>query len=109
MVRRVQLREFEHHPRRCVECARAGEIVVIEDGASAVAEFAAPSVSGRLSAGAVDSLIKSGRAHWSGRRFEPPPEPPEVPAGFSISDLIVEERQEAADRFTSGGSESLPR
>ena len=105
---RVPVGEFRTHLGRFLERARAGEAVMLEERGRPVARLEV--ASRPLTAiEKVREMVRNGEAHWSGRRFEQPPAPLVLPAGFSLSELIIEERQHAADRFADGAHDSLPR
>ncbi len=105
---RVGVREFKAHMGQYIRRVKAGETIVLTNRGEDVAEMSPP---GRARLTGVDlakRMVVEGRAQWSGKKFTLPPLL-HAEGDLSLSDLIIQEREEGAARFESSGSEPLSR
>ncbi len=100
---RVPVGEFRTQLSRFLRRARAGETFVLEERGRPIARLEMPSRP-LTAMEKIRRMIKSGEAHWSGRRFTPPDVPVHVAAGTSVADIIIEDR-----RGRPGESEEVER
>jgi prevent-host-death family protein len=92
----VGVRELKAHLSEYLARARAGEIIIVTDRGEKVAQLTAPAPSDEDT---VWAMVRAGEAEWSGKRLTHRTPVAKVRAGTSVSDLIIQERDEAAARF----------
>ena len=92
----VGIRELKAHLSEYVARAKAGEVIVVTDRGTKVAQLSPvpETVEDRVWA-----MVAAGKAEWSGQR---PPKLNPLPGlkeGASISDTIIQEREESLERL----------
>ena len=95
----VGVRELKAHLSEYLARARAGEVITVTDRGEKVAQLTAPAATEEDS---VWAMVRAGQAQWSGRRLGPARPVTKARRGTSVSDLILEERDEGAARFEKG-------
>lgn len=86
----VSIRELKSRLSHYVKLARGGESVVITDRGVPVGRLVPiePDLEGRIAA-----LRAAKQLQWSGRRLAPRKPAVRIPAGKSVADLLIEDRE----------------
>lgn len=92
----VGVREFKNHLGEYLRRVKAGESVVITDRGKPIGriipQHAEPTLEDKIWA-----LVAARKANWSGKKLRPPRFRVKAPDGFSLSDVIIQERDESTD------------
>lgn len=84
----VGIRDLKNGLSRYLKRVQRGETIVVTDHGHAVARIVPAGVPEDL-----ENLLREGRLHWSGRRFEAPAKVPTLTKGRPLSDYISEDRR----------------
>ena len=95
----VGVREFKNHMGEYLRRVKAGEIVELTQRGTPVARIVPAQPPEEAVEARIRELVAQGKAHWSGRRLTPHEPVGPVRSGVSLSDLIVQERDESLSRF----------
>lgn len=96
----VGVRELKDHLSEYLRRVRAGESIVITDRGQPIARLTPGAASEAAVPGAMREkllrLVAAGKLRWSGERYTPE-EPIRAKPGFSLSELILEDREESSE------------
>jgi prevent-host-death family protein len=97
----VGVREFKNHLSEYLRRVKAGEVVEVTQRGKPVARLlpSEPASEEKAVEARIWEMVAQGKAHWSGRRPVPRKPVGKVRPGVSLSDLIVQERDESLSRF----------
>lgn len=98
---RVGIREFRAHMGEYLRRVKAGEVIEITKRGKPVGRLM-PAVQPKDERDAEAKLLEmvaQGKAYWSGKKLRPRQPVAKMPPGVSLSDLIVQERDESLSRF----------
>jgi antitoxin (DNA-binding transcriptional repressor) of toxin-antitoxin stability system len=104
---RVGIREFKAHMVVYIARVKAGETIVLTDRGQDALQMSPPPKGHMSSIELARTMVAEGRATWSGKKLTPPALV--HVEGVSLSDLIIQEREEEAARFDPSGDEHLSR
>ena len=92
----VGIRELKTHLSEYIARAKAGEVIVVTDRGSKVAQLSPVPQTAEERA---QAFVEAGHAQWGGGR--PPRLSPVngLKAGASLSDIIIQERDESVERL----------
>jgi prevent-host-death family protein len=96
----VGIREFRSHMGAYLERVKRGETVVLTERGKRVGRIEPEPAELPADATVEDkiwAMVRAGKAHWNGERVKPPSTRIKGPPGFSLSDLILQEREEAEE------------
>lgn len=97
----VGIREFRSHMSTYMERVKEGETIVLTDRGKPVGRVVPEPEAAAHEPETVEDkiwkMVHEGKASWNGQRFMPRKPTVKAPPGFSLSDLIIQERQEADD------------
>ena len=87
----VGVRELKAHLSDYLARARAGEVVTVTDRGQPVAQL---SPIPKTTEDRIRELVAAGLVEWGGERLKPREPVAGLKPGFSVSDLVLQEREE---------------
>ncbi|MGI8926052.1 MAG: type II toxin-antitoxin system Phd/YefM family antitoxin [Tepidiformaceae bacterium] len=106
----VGVREFKAHLSEYLRRVKAGEVVVITDRGRPVGRLIPEATGASEVEAKAWEMVAAGKADWNGQRLRDF-KPVEGAPGVLVSDVVVQEREEAARRLLRnvfGENEPLP-